>query len=268
MHFHRWCRLAGLVLALAGLAATRLDAADSDQGFTTVIDPSYTGEELRAQDNVWALEVSLRPMRILFCRAVNPETCTKSTEAIWYLVYKIVRRPVIRPAEPGDAGPVNVQDSPPLQMCVPRAKLVMEDRDIRKAVFDSLIPEALPVIASREKLDLKSSVQMAGQLPKLTSPDSKQGNAEYGVFMFRGVDPRTTSFSVYLSGFSNAYKIGKDESGKEMIIRRTIYVPYRRYGDQYDQFSKEIRQVGTPKWIYVPDEAPKASKLKAGHASF
>jgi hypothetical protein len=260
MRCHRWCRLAGLALALTGFAASRLEAADPDQGFSTVIAPSFTGEELRSQEDLWALEVALKPMRMVFVPAVNPRTGAKSSEMIWYLVYKIVHRPVVKPAEAADSSPVNVQDPAPPPVCVPRAALVIEDRDIRGAIVDSIVPEALPIIAARERLDLKTSVQMSGPLPKLTSADSKHENAEYGVFMFRGVDPRTTAFSVYLSGFSNAYKIGKDESGKPLVLRRTIVIPYRRFGDQYDQFAKEIRQVGATKWVYVPDEAPVAAK--------
>jgi hypothetical protein len=260
MRVHRWCRLAGLTLALAGFAASALGAAEPDQGFWTVISPSFTGEELRAQDDLWALEVSLKPMRMVYVQAVNPRTGTKSSEMIWYLVYKIVRHPVVKPAEAADSMPVNVQDPAPPPICVPRATLVIQDRDIHGAVVDSLVPEALPVIVARERLDLKTSIQMSGPLPKMTSADSKHENAEYGVFMFRGVDPRTTAFSVYLSGFSNGYKIGKDESGKTLVLRRTILVPYRRFGDQYDQFAKEIRQIGATKWVYVPDEAPVAAK--------
>jgi hypothetical protein len=267
MHVHRWCRLAGLALVLtgfavlAGLAASRLNAAEPDQGFSTVIQPNFTGEELRAHQDPWALDVSLKPMRMVFVPTTNSRTGAKSSEMIWYLVYKVVRHPVVKPPERADSSPVNVQDAPPPPMCVPRATLVIEDRDIhRGAIADSIVPEALPVIAAREHLDLKTSVQMSGPLPKLTAADAKQENAEYGVFMFRGVDPRTTAFSVYLSGFSNAYKIGKDESGKSLFLRRTIFVPYRRFGDQYDQFEKEIRQTGAIKWIYVPDEAPVAAK--------
>lgn len=261
MRFCRWCRLAGFVLAFVGFTASAVHAAESDQGFSTVIEPNLTGEELRAQDNVWALQVSLKPMRMVFVPTTNPRTGAKSSEMIWYLVYKIVNRPVTKPAEATvDSAPVNVQDPAPAPICVPRATLVIEDPDIRGAVVDSIVPEALPLIDSRERLDLKTSVQMAGPLPKLTGPDAKQENVRYGVFMFRGVDPRTTAFSVYLSGFSNVYKLGKDESGKQLVLRRTIFVPYRRYGDQYDQFAKEIRQNKSPKWVYVPDEAPAAGK--------
>ena len=127
-------------------------------------------------------------------------------------------------------------------------------------MVDSVIPEALQAIMAREKMDLKTSVQLAGPLPKLTPVGSTPEHAEYGVFMFRGINPRTTKFSVYLSGFTNAYKIGKDESGKPLYLRRTAVVPYSRPADEYDQFEREIRQVGEPKWIYVPDEAPAAAR--------
>jgi hypothetical protein len=260
MRLYRYCCLAGL--AVAATAATRLElrAADPAQGFATVIQPNFTGEELRAHEDPWALEVDLKPMRMAYVQAVNPRTGAKSSEMVWYLVYRIVNRPTPKPALGTDSNPVNVQDAAPQALCVPRGLLVIEDPDIRGAVADSIVPEALPEIMSRERLPLKTTVQMAGPLPKLTAPNSKSENAEYGVLMFRGVNPQTTAFSIYLSGFSNAYKIGKDESGKPLILRRTIQIPYRRLADRYDQFAKEIRQEGEPKWIYVPDEATAAKK--------
>ena len=88
----------------------------------------------------------------------------------------------------------------------------------------------------------------------------KQENAEYGVFMFRGVDPRTTSFSIYLSGFSNAYKIGKDESGKPLVLRRTIQFPTGGTATSTISSRKRSGKREQPKWIYVPDEAPAAKK--------
>jgi hypothetical protein len=116
----------------------------------------------------------------------------------------------------------------------------------------------MPLITARERFDLKNSVQMAGPLPPQTSAAGNDEKAEYGVFLFRGVNPRTTAFSVYLSGFSSAYRVGKSTSGEPPVLRRTIVVPYRRLADQYDQFEKEIRQRGEPKWIYVPDDLPVA----------
>jgi hypothetical protein len=258
MRVYRGCCLAGLAVAITCVTASKLSAAE--QGFTTVIEPNLTGEELHAHQDPWALQVGLKPIRLAYVQAVNPRTGAKSSEMVWYLVYKIVNQPAVKSSLGADSAPVNVQDPSPPAICVPRATLVIEDPDIRGAVADSIVPEALPEIMARERLPLKTSVQMAGPLPKPTGPGAKQENAEYGLFMFRGVNPRTTSFSIYLSGFSNAYKIGKDESGKPMVLRRTIQIPYRRYADRYDQFAKEIRQEGEPKWIYVPDEATVAKK--------
>jgi hypothetical protein len=260
MRLCRGCCLAVFAVALTCVTAFKLNAAEPTQGFTTVIEPNFTGEELRANEDLWALEVELRPMRLAYVQAVNPRTGEKSSEMVWYLVYKVVNRPTPKPPLGTESVPVNVQDASPPALCVPRATLVIEDPDIRGAVTDSIVPEALAEILRREQLPLKTSVQMAGPLPKATSSNPKEENEKYGVFMFRGVNPRTTSFSVYLSGFSNAYKIGKDESGKSMVLRRTIRVPYRRFADRYDQFAREIKQIGEPKWIYVPDEAPVAKK--------
>jgi hypothetical protein len=258
------CRSRAGVLVVAGIAAglawfgvPSAARAASDQGFSTLIEPTFTGEELRYQQDLWALEVAIKPMRMVYVPVLNPRTGAKSSEMIWYLVYKIVNRPVVSPAAP-DTEPVNVEDAPPPRIFSPRATLVLEDRDLHGAITDSIVPEALQAIIARERLDLKTSVQITGPLPKVTPADAKNENAEYGVFMFRGVDPRTTAFSVYLSGFSNAYKMSKSEP--PTILRRTIVIPYRRPADEFDQFEKEIRQSGTPRWIYVPDEATAKSE--------
>ncbi|HEV3301217.1 MAG TPA: hypothetical protein VG055_16315 [Planctomycetaceae bacterium] len=254
----RMALVAGLVVGVASLSGSQAVRA-ADDGFSTVIQPSFTGEELRYQQDLWALEVAVKPMRMVYVPVTNPKTGAKSSEMIWYLVYKIVNRPVVRPAA-AETEPVNVEDAPPPRIFSPRATLVYEDRDLHGAVADSIVPEAIAAIVARERLDLKTPVQITGPLPKVTPADAKRDNAEYGVFMFRGVDPRTTAFSVYLSGFSNAYKMGKAESGKPPILRRTIMIPYRRPADEFDQFEKEIRQAGTPRWIYVPDEAAAKSE--------
>ncbi len=245
--------VAGLLVGVASLAPAPVIGAP-DNGYSTVIEPQFTGEELRYQQDLWAVEVAVKPMRMVYVQVRNPKTGEKSSEMVWYLVYKIVNRPVAHLGTP-DTDPVNVEDAPPPRIFSPKATLVYDDRDLHGAVVDSIVPEALQAILAREGRDLKTAVQITGPLPPVTPADAKKENAEYGVFMFRGVNPRTTTFSVYLSGFSNAYKTGKVESGQTPILRRTIVIPYRRPADEYDQFEKEIHQAGTPRWLYVPDEA-------------
>jgi hypothetical protein len=251
---------ASLLAGVATLAVWQ-PARGADDGFSTVIHPVFTGEELRYQQDLWALEVAVKPMRMVYVPITNPRTGQKSNEMIWYLAYKIVNRPLVQPAA-AETDPVNVEDAPPPRIFSPRATLVYDDRDLHGAVSDSLVPQALQAINHREGRDLKTSVQITGPLPAVTPDGSKTEHAEYGVFMFRGVNPRTTAFTVYLSGFSNAYKVGKSETGAPLILKRTIMIPYRRPADEYDQFEKEIRQTGAPRWIYVPDE-PTAVKAEA-----
>jgi hypothetical protein len=245
------------ILAVVGLAAglacfvAPSPVRAADQGFSTVIDPSFSGEELRYQQDLWGLEVAIKPMRMVFVPVTNPKTGAKSSEMIWYLVYKIVNRPVARPAA-ADTEPVNIEDAPPPRIFSPKATLILNDLDLHAAVVDSIVPEALQAIIARERLDLKTSVQITGPLPKVTPADARQENAEYGVFMFRGVDPRTTAFTVQLSGFSNAYKMSKGEP--PTVLRRIIEIPYRRPADEFDQFEKEIRQSKPATWTYAPDE--------------
>jgi hypothetical protein len=259
-NFARMPLFASLLAGVATLVAWQPTRA-ADEGFSTVIQPVFTGEELRYQQDLWALDVAVKPMRMVFVPITNPRTGEKSSEMIWYLVYKIVNRPVVQPAA-ADTDPVNVEDAPPPRIFSPHATLVYEDRDLHGAVSDSIVPEALQAIDLREDRVLKTPVQITGLLPEVTPKDSKTEHAEYGVFMFRGVNPRTTAFSVYLSGFSNAYKVGKSETGAPLILKRTIMIPYHRPADEYDQFEKEIHQTGTPRWIYVPDE-PVSAKAEA-----
>jgi hypothetical protein len=259
MRGHQRYLLAATLVAFAA-ASPQAVRAQSDQGFSTVVRPLVTGEEISAQDDLWALQVSLKPMRMVYVPVTNPRTGQKSSELVWYLVYKVVNRALPKRAEAPDSVPVNVEDAAPPAVFVPKATLVIEDPDIRRVIVDSIVPDALGVIMARERLDLKTSVQIAGELSKPQLANAKDEQTKYGVFMFRGVDPRTTAFSVYLSGFSSAYKIGKDASGNPMYLRRTIVIPYRRPADQFDQFEKEIRQQGDAKWIYMPDDAAGASK--------
>ena len=267
MRIYRYCCLAGLAIAVTVRRHSRFGPPILHKALRPLSSPTSRAKNCAAHEDTWALEVDLKPIRMVYVQAVNPRTGAKSSEMIWYLVYKIVNRPIPKPPLGTESTPVNVQDASPPALCVPRATLVIEDPDIRGAVSDSIVPEALPEIMARERLPLKTSVQMAGPLPKPTAADAKPENAEYGVFMFRGVNPRTTSFSIYLSGFSNAYKIGKDESGKPLILRRTIQVPYRRFADSTINSRKKFgRRASRSGFTFPTRRLSRKSSMTPGRA--
>ena len=122
----RWYLPVILVLFVAG---PQVSAAEPDNGFSTAIRPNFAGEEIRAQDHLWGLEIVLKPMRMVYVQVPNAKTGAKSSELVWYLVYKVVNRPVPRAAEAADSVPVNVEDPQVPPVFVPQATLITEDRN-------------------------------------------------------------------------------------------------------------------------------------------
>ncbi|MGE3314998.1 MAG: hypothetical protein AB7O26_07755 [Planctomycetaceae bacterium] len=255
-------RSLGLLL-LAAVAVCALSperqfavAADLERGFVRVVPPLATGEELGEQRDIWILETTLKPMRMIWIDVTDSKTGQKAKEQIWYVVYKAVNRPLERKVDKSDTEPVNVQDPAPTQIFSPEATLVAVDNSGTKVYADSILPEALAAIAKRERLPLKNSVDVVGPIPPETAVGDKKENAIYGVFMFRGVDPRADAYTLFLTGFSSAYQRGKDADGKPVTLRRTLAVEYERPGDELNSMETEVRIKNDPRWIYRPDPAP------------
>jgi len=271
MRSSRWLHGSLLTLALSSFVGA-LDfpaaAAELEGGFVALVAPEATGEELGSQDDLWILETSLKPVRMIWVDITDPKTGQKTKDQVWYIVYKVVNRPLDRRVDTSDTEPVNTVDPPPEPIFAPEATLVADDNEWQKIYHDSIIPEAMAVIAKRERLPLKNAVEVVGPIPPLTPADAKKENAEYGVFMFRGVDARADSYTLFLTGFSSAYQIGKDADGKPITLRRTIMQELQRPGDEFDSFEKELRRKGDARWVYRPDPAkPAAAAAPTGTAA-
>ena len=249
---------AGCLLGVA-VAAGRGFAADLERGFVRVVQPRVTGEELGAQHDLWVLETTMKPMRIIWVDVTDPKTGKKSKEQIWYVVYKVVNRPVQTKVDTTDTAPVNVEDPAPQQIFAPAATLVADDNSGQRIYEDSIVPQARAAILKRERQELKDAVEIVGPIPPVTAADAKAEKPYYGVFLFRGVDPRADAYTLFLSGFSSAYQNGKDADGKALTLRRTIVQEYERPGDEFNAFEGELRLKGDARWVYRPD-APKAAK--------
>ncbi len=259
----RRCFGAAFVVAAAVLTDVHVAQAQLTRGFVTRIEPAATGEELNAQKDLWVFEVDFKPMRMISLDVTDPKTRKKKRELIWYLVYKAVNRDLERPPDDSNTTPKNDEDEPPESYFIPEFTLVTNDNASQKFYDDVLIPEAQAAIIIRERLRLKNSVEVIGLIPPVTPRDAKDENAIYGVAMWRGIDPETDYFTVFMTGFSNGYQRKKGPDGQTQILRRTIVQEYWRPGDRFFQNEKEIRQKGEPKWIYRPDE-PKDAAAQVG----
>jgi len=265
-------RFAGLLLMLL-VVSFGSDSVHAQQngknGFVITLESSASSKELNAQEDLWVLEVSFKPMRMIEVDIVDPKTKEKKREYVWYLIYKAVNRPLERRIDTIPTNPQNDEDPIPRPQFVPEFTLVTEDNDKQNIYADVIIPEAEKIIFQREHRkasdpDYKNTVDIVGDLPEITPYDSKLEKALYGMVIWRGVDSKTDYFTVYMTGFTSAYRKLKGPNGEPLIVRRVIQQQYWRPGDRFDQFEREIRRRGEPKWIERPDELNEEAVATAG----
>ncbi len=268
----KWIVVAGLFSAIAAdssIAQTK----DLGRGFISSIDATATGEELARQSDLWIFEVSLRPMRMVRVEVTDPKTGEKKKELVWYLIYRAVNRELIRRDDQPDVAPVNDDDPRPKGRFVPAFRLVLGDDGEQKVYHDVIIPEAVAAINERERQKkvngdqiqfvgpvFKNGVEVIQPIPDAAAEGSKSEEAIYGVAMWRGIDPRTDEFTVFIEGFSNGYQLGKGPKGEVTPLRRVIVQDYRRPGDEFEQSEREFKPSSEMKWVYLPDPVSAVNK--------
>jgi hypothetical protein len=214
-----------------------------------------TGEELAAQPDLWVMEVYFRPLRQVVVTVTDPVTKEAKPTYVWYLPYRAFNRPLAT----RNVGvlPENELDQPVLPAkFIPEFELITTDTTPPRSHVDRVIPEALPVIARRERLPLLNSVTVVSDLPAALPADDPAAKAVYGVAMWQGIDTSSDRYTVFMTGFSNGMKpvVDKeagDAAGLKSPLRvKTIEMSYWRPGDQYDLREPEIRLDSVPRWIY------------------
>jgi hypothetical protein len=234
----------GSSLLAAGtlLAAPRPGFSAIAPGVETIAAPLITGEERNAQPDIWALELNYKPVRMLLVELTDPQTGKTARELVWYLAY----RAVVRSAS-GVRDSDNPEDRP---VFVPEFTFVVESRGAPKVYPDRVLRPAEAAISKRERYKYKNSVEIVAPLPKMTPDKAKVWHSLDGVATWVGIDPNVVYFSIYMSGFSNGYKVAAGPNGEEIVTRRTLVQKFWRPGDRFDQHEQEIRLQDEPKWIY------------------
>lgn len=246
-----YARLFPALMALGSLAVfvPSIAMAQAPRRNEIRIPPLVTGEEMTAQHNIWALEVYMKPMRLIPVELTDPKTGEKKLEYVWYITYRAVHRKSLDRTEPNT--PENQFDepvSPPL--FIPEFTMILTDNDRTEVLPDQVIPEALAAINKREKTNFKSSVAIVGPLPEANDPGAGTENALMGVAMWRGVDPDADRYTVYMTGFSNGIRKVNGPDDQPIIQTKTIKTKYIRRGDRFEQNEGEIQLDGEPEWIY------------------
>ncbi len=205
-----------LLCTCVTLLLVRTATAQSTQGFDNSAKALATGTERKAQNNLFVLEVNLKPPRMISVDITDPKTGIKKRNNVWYLCYRAIRRQIEQKQDQSDTTPRNIFDPPPTNpttgklselMFLPEFTLVTDDNGIQNIYDDEILPEAQAAIMDRERQVFQNSVEIVGPIPPITAVGATKLNARYGVAMWRGIDPETDHFTIFMTGFSNGYKL-------------------------------------------------------------
>jgi hypothetical protein len=238
-----------------------------DMGFARAVPGVATGEERARQKDIWMMDIAYKPMRLLFADVLDPATRQKNREQIWYLCYRVIRRPVeIRDA--GDVEPQNTLDPIPGSIkFLPQFTFVSYDdpkTEIPNEIkLDMIVPDALAVINKVEKPNkYLDSVRIVQDLPEPVAVDAPEQPYLYGVAVWKGIDPATDFFKVIVSGLNNIYE-ARGEEGQKSLWRKVLIQKFHRRGDRFDPNLKEFEFDGAATWDFQPDR-PAAVTADAG----
>ncbi|HUG92866.1 MAG TPA: hypothetical protein VML55_18640, partial [Planctomycetaceae bacterium] len=255
---------AACLAAPAGLSA---QPPVISRGYQIKVPSEAAGLELSNQSDLWVLEVQMKPVRMLWTDITDPVTKKKSRELVWYLVYKAINRPLDRQQDTSDTDPVNEEDPPPgPPMFIPEFTLVTTDGGVQQAYADQIIPEAQAVISSRERQALGNAVEVIGPVPAETPHETEPqaGEVIHGIVTWRGIDPETDYFTVYLTGFSNGFRIINGPDGQPLVLRKTVVQDFWRPGDEFEQTEREVRVESAARWEYRPDDPGAIASVPPG----
>lgn len=269
-----WLLSLGVTIASLSVPA-RPCQAQLNRGFNQVIEVYTTGDERNRQNDLWVLEVHLKPMRLITVPITDAATGEVRDEQIWYLPYRAVNRPIDTRQDTSDTTPVNTLDAirQPAKFIPEFTLMVYDDpveqiSDVDQIYMDEILPEAVaainkvetqrvdPVTGTRVQRDplMKNSVSVIQDIAGAAADGDPGEEWIYGVATWRGVDPDTDFFKVILSGFSNGYEIVAGPDGSETFWRKVLIQEFTRPGDRFDPNLKEFKFADT-EWTYRP-EAP------------
>ena len=249
----------------------RAQQVRSDRGFSYRANALASGDERNSQEGLWVLEVQYKSLRMIYIDLTDPKTGKQKKELIWYLAYKVLNRPFEGQQDDSDKKPLNQFDKPPNEkpIFVPEFTLMTADNGVQRIYEDEILPEAQAAIIKRERQTFRNSVEVVGPIPEITPFDATkmEENAIYGLAMWRGVNPETDYFTVFLSGFSNGYRYVKGPvsygqlselvDNGELLPSDTVWdgksdwVTAANVGDLFDKNEQPAENSDTASWYFT-----------------
>lgn len=216
-------------------------------------------ENMEVRRNVWCLEFSFKPLRMLAVDLPQP-TGKMQRKLVWYLVYRVRNTGAgLAPKETDDGTFTTVEQSMGPQRFIPQLMLTSLDRDragnpARKTYMDRVMPTALEAIQKRELPagKLLNSVEIS---EKLLEPETgRTAEGLWGVATWEDVDPEMDFFAIFVTGLTNAYQwedradfeAGAAPGTGRTFVRKVLQLNFWRPGDSYKENETEIRYGSAP----------------------
>jgi hypothetical protein len=217
-----------LSFALTVLSADVVEAK-KEHNFTKVA-PIVPPSELKNIPDLWVLEFQYRDPRFIVV-----ELPGEGRQLLWYMTYRVM----------------NTSDKP--RLFLPRFTIVT---DAGKVYQDTIIPRAERAITAKEDpvrrltQPYQNSVTMSAA-PIEPSKAESLPIVHYGVAIWKDVDMKAKSFSVFVEGLSNGYVAVEDPKTKtKQIKKKTLKLEFAKPGDVLYPTSTEIRLMREPVWTY------------------
>lgn len=202
-------------------------------------------KQMTFRRGIWQLEFSFKPVRMLE---------DSGSDLVWYMVYRVRNlgqhlKPELKDkADPNSGYEINRVDYP--IRFFPVFELVDHEHGTR--YIDQVVPWAVKRIHDVElrdpRIELRNSVEMTRVAAKVSSDEVDRGL--WGVAIWKGVDPRTDFFSVYVRGLTNAYQWedqpdafqpGDPPSTGRRFTYKTLQLNFWRPGDTVRETDDRIR---------------------------
>ncbi|GIW95470.1 MAG: hypothetical protein KatS3mg110_3511 [Pirellulaceae bacterium] len=209
---------------------------------------------------IWGLEFSFKPLRMVAVDLPHPSGRLER-KLVWYMVYRIrYFGNDLVPAPSRDSfGHVTYPGTVP-GTSSPRffPHFVLRGHDTNKEYLDVVLPSAKEAIAERERpgVPLHHSVEMTRQQLPVSQDASDPG--VWGYVTWTDIDPRTTFFSIYVYGLTNAFRFVEQQDAFQpgsppltgrRFQQKVLQLNFWRPGDSVLLHEGEIR-FGVP---YDPD---------------
>lgn len=211
---------------------------------------------------LWTLDFKFKDPRLIKVNIPG-----KGTRVCWYLWYQVI----------------NYTSEP--RTFIPQFELVTHDT--RMTYADQILPTVFEAIRKQEdptnSLKLKNSVTIAAEPIPVSAKEKADPKPVTGLAIWidpNEIDPDddadtkkrkdkapkladSNRYSIFVAGLSNGFtKIDGDPSDpRPIIVRKTLQLPFRRFGDKVLMKSDAIRFQAPAAWIY------RASKIKLDAAA-